>query len=252
MRAHQAGFTIIEVTLFLAISGLLLLVALIGTGSMAARQRFTDTTDSLQAYLQIQYDEVVNGVNSRGANTECSGSAIQAGMSTSCLLLGKILTVNGTTITSNYVISTAKLLGTETTDQSRLDHAQLKAVTADASTYELKWGGTAFNVTRSDSPRKTIDTIAFLRLPDSGRMIRLYYASSGGSQTASLQNAVKNDYPGAYDPTGSLPANPTAVVCVQNDTDMPIAKPRAAIFFDQGTNAGSIVTNYNPGSALCP
>lgn len=253
MRGHGAGFTIIELTLFLAISGLLLSMMLIGTGSLAARQRFSDSTDSLQAYFQGQYDEVVNGVNVRSSSNECGDVGLtDAGMSSSCLLLGKLLTfnVNGLTIQSQYVFSTVALDGSEKTDSARLDKAKLKVANAETATYELKWGATTFNITRSgSSSRSQVDSIAFLKLPDSGRITQLYYKAGNGSLTNDLRIAV-ND-PLAYNPSGSLPANPSLSVCIKNDSDLAVARPRSAIFFDQGGGTGSIVTNYSPG-ALCP
>ncbi len=256
MRGQETGFTIIELTLFLAISGLLLSVMFIGTGSLAARQRFTDSTDSLQAYVQAQYDEVANGVNVRSMNNECSGeSTVSPGSSQKCLLIGKLLTLNGASVTSQYVISTSSLSGTETGDQARLDDAKLSATSAEQSTYDVKWGATTFNVTRSIAnsvSRSQVNSIAFLRIPDSSRIVQLYYQASPGTATSGLQKAIKNDYTGAYNPPGSLPSSPSLSICVKNDNDFIATHPRSAIFLAQGNGASSVLTSYSPGAALCP
>lgn len=258
MRVDESGFTIIEVTLFLAVSGLLLLMVFLGTGSLAARQRFTDTTDSLHAYIQSQYDEVVNGVNVRTLNTECNGvSNANAGTSVDCLLLGKVLSFDGSTITSQYIISTQKLTGAETSDRERLSNADLQVVLSDATTYELRWRATAYNVTRSGVPsRVALDgaRVAFLRLPDSGTVMQLFYKDTPGTDTDDIRDAIQNDL-GALNPAGSLqtsPPNPSLSICIKNDADFQVAGPRSAIFFDQGAGSSSIVTNYDPGVALCP
>ena len=115
MKRYSEGFTVIEVTIFLAISGAMLMIAFIGTGMTAARQRLSDTTDSFQSYVQAQYDEVVKGVNTRGSSTgECPSESSVAGMSKSCTLVGRLLTLNfsggvANSVTSHYVISTSGL-----------------------------------------------------------------------------------------------------------------------------------------------
>ena len=61
----SAGYTIIELSLFLGISALLLVMAVIGTGATLRRTQFTDSTRSLYNYVQQRYDDVVNSVNDR-------------------------------------------------------------------------------------------------------------------------------------------------------------------------------------------
>lgn len=58
--AQRKGFTIIEVMLFLAISGFLLVGILAGTGAGIARQRYTDSVQHVAQVLREQYSAVVN------------------------------------------------------------------------------------------------------------------------------------------------------------------------------------------------
>jgi len=259
MHRGKEGFTIIELTIFLAISGLLLLIMFTGTGMIASRQRFTDTVDSLQTFFQAQYDEVVNGVNVRDSGISCSAdgpTAVLPGKS-KCLLLGKLMTISadGSTIQASYVISTQSIT-TQTTDKEKLKASSLQVVPNGQKTYELKWSAAVSTATRSTSlpsgnGRGDINSIAFLRIPDNSRIIQLYYKDVSGNATNGLTNAVSND-DAAYNPLTSASAGPSLMVCVKNDVDFTAIHPRAAIQFSQGQGAGTITTNYNPETTLCP
>lgn len=253
MLKGEEGFTIIELTIFLAISGLLLLVMFTGTGMIASRQRFSDTTDNLQAFFQAQYEEVVNGVNVRDSSTSCTTDGPTATLpgKSKCLLLGKLLTVSasGSTIQAAYIISTQSVT-TQTTDKTKLQAASLQVMTNGQKTYELKWGAAVSKATRSTTPplgsgRGAVNSVAFLRIPDDSRIIQLYYNDATGNPGGGLVAALADD--NAYNP----PANstgPSLAVCIKNDTDFTAIQPRSAIMFSQGQGAGNITTNYNPGS----
>ena len=52
--------------IFLAISGLLLTMAIIGSDGMARRARFTDSVNTLHSTFQKYYEQTASGVNTRG------------------------------------------------------------------------------------------------------------------------------------------------------------------------------------------
>src|SRR6266536_3229274 len=90
------GYTIIEVSLFLGISALMLAIALVGTGLSIRTTRFADSTRSLHAYVQQQYDDLLNGVNSRLGNEACNSGVIstatpQTPGTSNCLYMGKLI-----------------------------------------------------------------------------------------------------------------------------------------------------------------
>ena len=58
MGAFRRGFTIIEVMLFLALTGLLLVGILGGLGGNIARQRYNDAVQDLANILRDQYSFV--------------------------------------------------------------------------------------------------------------------------------------------------------------------------------------------------
>lgn len=104
----KTGFTIVEVTLVLAISALLVSGVMVGTSTNIARQRYNDAIVSLTDYFRQAYSEVINVQNVRsGLATPayCSVSTIydsegnaQAPISaapgrTNCAIYGKLLTI---------------------------------------------------------------------------------------------------------------------------------------------------------------
>lgn len=62
---NKKGFTLIEVVLFLAITGLMLIGVLIGIGARVAVQRYNDTVQDVDDLLTKTYASVINVENSR-------------------------------------------------------------------------------------------------------------------------------------------------------------------------------------------
>ncbi|MBP5648277.1 hypothetical protein J6X04_03275 [Candidatus Saccharibacteria bacterium] len=84
MKRKLGGFTIIEVTLFLAITGLLFLGVTMGVQSSVYNQRFNDSVQSFVEFLRNIYAETMNVQN---ADSGRSGQAIY----------GKLVTFGETT-----------------------------------------------------------------------------------------------------------------------------------------------------------
>lgn len=93
------GFTVIELMLFLAISGALMAGLLIGSGVAVAQQRYRDSVKSLQSIIQDEYSEVANVVNDRPDNLYCDANGAISdgagvtprGASSSCVILGRLI-----------------------------------------------------------------------------------------------------------------------------------------------------------------
>ena len=105
---NRSGFTIIEVTLVLAISMFLFVGVIGGTNVNITRQRYNDSVNSFAEFLRSQYSEVISTENTRDdriSNTSpCtltskqaagngSGSNVETGRS-HCLIYGKLITFN--------------------------------------------------------------------------------------------------------------------------------------------------------------
>ncbi len=118
-RASVKGFTIIEVVLFLAITGGLFAALMVGVNSNLTQQRYRESVSSLYAFLQDQYNEVNNPRNEeRNKALTCTDGAIVVdevasgdarGASDKCVLLGKAITVES----SGTVLKVSSVIGTE-------------------------------------------------------------------------------------------------------------------------------------------
>ncbi|HEU0266511.1 MAG TPA: prepilin-type N-terminal cleavage/methylation domain-containing protein, partial [Candidatus Saccharimonadaceae bacterium] len=96
----QAGFTILEVMLVLAITGLMLIGVMAGASAQVTQQEYRDSVRSLQGELQTQYTDVQNPTIDRtlgeGATPggPCGGTSSR-GTSQDCFVVGRLVTSSG-------------------------------------------------------------------------------------------------------------------------------------------------------------
>lgn len=111
---YKQGFTIIEVILFLAITGLLAVTLLTGWTTMINTQRYRDSVKTVQSFIQQQYGQVYNVQNGRDADLNCAtggadgpevgdGSSKPVGQ-TACIVMGRYIHVTGGTKIEVYSI----------------------------------------------------------------------------------------------------------------------------------------------------
>jgi hypothetical protein len=182
-QQRSEGYTIIEVSLFLGISALLLVVALVGTGLSIRTTRFTDSTRSLHAYVQQQYDDLLNGVNSRFGTEACNSGVINTGTSqtpgtSNCLFLGKLIVFaqNSSTITTYNIIGTEPANADYTKSDEALiyDFTPTIVRSTGVATFEVPWRAT---ISGSKRPvdGKAVDAFALIRSPRSTRIVSYVY-----------------------------------------------------------------------------
>lgn len=151
-----AGFTIIEVMLFLAVTGALTVGILVGSGVAIGQQRYRDSVSSLKSLLQQQYNETANVVNSRGGDESCSNAVVvqppdyvatpEARGTTDCLLLGRSIAISadGISVTTANVVGyrtdSTETVPVESTDSAELKHYKLAISPIDKETDTLPWG----------------------------------------------------------------------------------------------------------------
>lgn len=169
----ESGFTVIEVMLFLGVSGMLLIGILVATGSSVANLRFTDSMKGLESYVQRQYEEVVNGVNPRIDTETCSGFGSSRPGAGNCLLLGKVLvfTPNDSLVHSYYVIGTEPigLPATNLSASQALTLYNVRVLTTNTDRYEIPWES-SFAAGKRASDGGSVDAIAYLRSPISSQI----------------------------------------------------------------------------------
>lgn len=185
----QGGFTVIEVTIFVAISGLLLAVALLGTGATIRSVRFSDSVRSLQSYIQTQYDQIINGVNPRTGQEACQNSQVdtsvpagQAPGTSGCLLLGKYMhiTLGSDTIQSYYVVGSEPAnVPSDASDEDLIKLYNPHIVTTpQADAYLIPWGATVSGTKRLSDGRE-VTGYALLRSPRSNKILSYTFSANG-------------------------------------------------------------------------
>lgn len=213
----QAGFTVVEISLFLAISGVMLLIAFLGVSVAIERARFQDTSRQVQSHIQSFYSDTLNGVSYRPDDTSCQPATATIGPgsepygSSNCILLGMVafFPENGQQITTRYVV------GSQPSDPLMLDKStneKLKAyqpvivTNADqAQVFNLPWMSrikssclaedsmldiaSETNYVNCTSP----DANAFmlLRSPDTGEIKQFAFYTGSASASLTKGNAVQ-------------------------------------------------------------
>ena len=198
--SRQAGFTIVEISLFMAISGLLFLIAIAGTGNTIRSFRFTDSGRSLEAFAQKQYDDVINGLNNRSDQVSCSGGVItdtpQTVGSSNCLLMGKLIVfrlnssdvsvynvVGSEPANANYALSDSQLI---------IDFQPRTVTTTAVSTYTVPWGARPSGFKRL-SDNVATNGLLLVRSPKSSRVVTYTFtvpATVPTNLTTTVSNAA--------------------------------------------------------------
>lgn len=220
---RSSGFTVIEVMLFLAVSGLMILGMFVGIGGSINRQRYEDAVYSFQDYMQGQYNIVDNVRNNRSEYICQSGAIVQASATatdlekargaSNCIIAGQLVTTtDGRQFTSKPVVATAPSSAYDTAhdEAAFLSSLQLVAVPDEAATdideYKMAWS------TRIQTPDSS-DTAQLLivRMPTSG-IVRTYFRTTivpdlSGFWTGSMPDELSL----CVEPDGLIGTNPMGV-----------------------------------------
>lgn len=180
----QKGFTIIEVMLFLAISGALAVAILVGSGAAIGQQRYRDSVTSLKSFIQDQYSQVSNTVNDRSDGQGCANAVIGSAPSvpaqrrgtSDCLLLGRFLTIasNGVDLRAVDVVGSRSANPMATNDIDELKNYTLGVSSVNGDADEVAWGAKV--VTKKTTTPAGLSML-ILRSPLSGSI--LTFTSSG-------------------------------------------------------------------------
>lgn len=274
MKANnQHGFTIIEVSLFLGISTLLMVGLMSGITSSINRQRFTDSMQSTQAFLQQQFSETINVVNSRPssqAGSNCGATGSSEPGATSCIIIGKALyfTPGDDKIISYPVISQdPKVSDLDNSTNEWESLSALNPVIKDninTENYEVPWSAqstsisrvSGINISHSDTSLDSgevtggtkgddINFIILLRSPYSGRtFIYGYKADSGdiGEASNKLEKETKKNEDSSTTNVSDF------LICVHSQD---ISNAYAGIYFTGAGSQDSVVTRFKYGHNQC-
>lgn len=242
-QQKQGGFTIIEVLMFLAISGLLLFGALAGISGSVNNARFNDTINTTTSYFQKQYNEVSSGRNARDATLGCSNGNVNNGGSsvgsTKCVVLGRLLQFNiGTSI-----VSTRYIVGVDTTNVAAGDSAAVVAASPKATVgnsnledmFNVPWTVPFSKVTQGVV---AVNSLAIIRSPVSERI--LFYSFQAPDNITVLTGSQISD----------ANLNKAVNICLRDDSALIPRIGYVRIGVGQGQDI--IRSDLTPTAGTCP
>lgn len=171
----QSGFTIIETSMFLAISALLFVGLISGVSVTINRQRYVDSVQSTYSFLQKQFNETLNVVNNRPKAQDCPLVPAEQkikGASEECLVLGKLITFN----LNSDKITTRSIIGFEPDPDPAVvinsieDFSPtIKSGDNNQEEYSIPWSSSVFvSKRKGPSAYNPIDSVAIIRSPVDG------------------------------------------------------------------------------------
>ena len=232
----ERGFTIIEVMLFLAITGALSAALMIGVGTGVTQQRYLDSVRSFKALVQNQYAAVINTENQNVTTQQCNSStgAIESGArgdwgASDCVILGRAIVVRQADGGDKVEVSsvTAPDAANDDAVQSSndidvfKDHFRPQLATFDLETVSMDWGSKLMQPATGTGSMTSVGTevVLILRSPNTG-LIRTFVTNnwatsdlvdvitSSGSTANPLEFCVTNGSTGLL-PQQMLTIDPT-------------------------------------------
>lgn len=248
---RQAGFTIIEVTLFLAITGLLVLGVGLGFSSTISNNQKVDATRSFESVIEAVYSAVRSGETTRPVDadgkTTCKVQSTYPGASNECLVIGKLLYLkNSSTIDVYNVISNVAPDATCTDtglEALKCYHPTVLDVAVTTKTLAPTWQAVVGSMTFQNATTSTyqqVNAVAFLRHPRSELVYMAPFNDTSFPVSGSYElTGIDNDY-----------ANAKGQVCLVHDGVPP---RRSYIRFNGGEGVGAIDTADDPvtGASAC-
>ncbi|MBR3056275.1 hypothetical protein IKG64_03205 [Candidatus Saccharibacteria bacterium] len=179
MKSIRRGFTLIEVALFLAITGALFVGIALGVQNSMFQQRYNDSVQSFAEFLRSTYSQVSNVQNSNASNGR-SGQAIYGRL----IVFGEERTLDDERNSDNAIYSYAVIGDADTTFPSgnALDALRALGLTVFDSAgqlagnyeeYKPRW--TASIQTTDSDTTKFVGAILIARHPRSGTIFTFAY-----------------------------------------------------------------------------
>ena len=192
MIRRESGFTIIETSLVLAVTGLIIAVVLAGIGNSLNHQRYTDAVNQAVDFFRGQYTQTTSVMNNRPADESCSALGVSVAASpmsrgaSDCLLLGQVIrSSNGQDITVSQLLAlhdpSDDTNVASASDADILSASQLEEG-SKVDEYSLEWGARLLAPSSKDAAKFTL---VVLRVPVSGT-VRTYSSVSDTIPVADL------------------------------------------------------------------
>lgn len=252
----NSGFTIIEVSFFLAISGLMAVGLLAGAGATINSHRYRDSVVSLQAQLQHEFTKVENIQNSRLGDEGCNATAsvTTSGAprgTTDCVILGRLIAIEVDKVTSYPVIARAGVSANE--DQDDLVFLKNHIIKTDASpgssySETRKWGNTitypsGFSSRIQGSDRKIY--LLVVRSPKSGVIYSFSSSENLSTGDGDLSAMV------VQEPVDAMFGRSRQVLCVKTEGLVRMSSLGVAIEADIANPNGILITGNDTEPGIC-
>ena len=257
IQRAKKGFTMIEVSIFLAITGLLLIGVLAGTYSSIARERYNDSVRSFAEYFRQIYGEVLSPESLGSGNSNDSaiyGKVIVFGLESpddddsrdqdniiySATLVGDVHPQTADSFIGELAKVNARLFCGSTTDADEPD--------STLSTYTPLWGTKVHNT--ANKPFR--GTIIIARAPNSGTV----HAAYTEEQFNIKENCSPEDHSASdilrtaiQDRPNSFSSSEDIDICLESENSTIIRDVRLTAF-SRNTSAVSVVPD-NPEESKC-
>ena len=224
---YRRGFTIVEVVLFLAITGLMLAGILVAVGAGVNGKRYTEAVDSFHNFLISQFDQADNVANtaneagSTGSAVQCNADSPKPAGTTSCSIVGRLVTSSD----GLKVQATPLYAGNDVTEiDSEVADTPAEMLTAlglytisdspDSQVYDMRW---QTNLRSEDGTGIQPFTMMIVRLPYSKGSISYISDSStynigGFIPVVTASSALDSQLVLCVDPAGLQTAPPVGIV----------------------------------------
>ena len=148
VRKKNTGFTIIEVVLFLGITGLLILALMVGVGVSVRRHRYDDSVAAFVDFLKEQFGKVQNVQNTVATDHPVPGCTGGGTGQSSCVIYGRYIFMDSEGDGSSGLIRTYLAVGPEVQNINDMFN---NVYAVGGETVELPWGAVARYVFPSGS-----------------------------------------------------------------------------------------------------
>lgn len=194
MKRWQAGFTIIEVVLFLAITGLLIVGLLAGVNSALQQQQYRDTVQSFANFLRDQYARVISVENDRENQTHCpvagSDTRVTDRGQSNCVIVGRYVVSTNAQSYRSYPLYAVK----------QGEAWKYGYNENEASDYTVGWGAQIRFLTSANSLSRVM-ALAMYRSPTDGQLVVRTHEE--GYSPANISNFINDRQPNGNEAVNS-------------------------------------------------
>ena len=227
-RRATAGYTIVEVIIVLAVTGGLLVSAMLVLGGKQSQTQSSESAHLFESNIEATSREVASGFYSSdysctavSAGPVSLGAGGEAGGNTGCIFLGKVINMEPTTSTTINIVGRQFIDGSTTDDVSTIAEAQPVKVTSGTTQFTYPYSLRVTKILDSAGASNYQGLAYFIEL---GGGISIANNPVNGSRGIQLYGIRGNpgDSPGSnVDLSLLVPLPEGAKICMKTANDKP-------------------------------